>query len=165
MHIPLPIHLSIHFILAVLAGFLVGRHYNKVKLGIIAGVIGGFFIDVDHILEYFFAFGPHFNVTYFIQGRQFLLSNRMILIFHAWEYAPILLLAAWLVRRRQSLSVFILTLTFGAMVHLVTDCVLNNYPPRNYSILYRASQGFSASRLLNPDQLEFNAELKQDLGL
>jgi len=165
MHIPLPIHLSIHLLLAVLAGFLVGRRYRQVKIGIIAGVIGGFFIDIDHILEYFFIFGPHFNLTYFIQGRQFLLSDRIILIFHAWEYIPFFLLAAWLLRRRRSLSVFILALTLGATVHLATDCILNNYPPRNYSILYRASHGFTTGRLLSPDQLEFNAELKRDLDL
>lgn len=165
MHVPLLLHLFIHFILAVLAGLLVGHYFNKEKLGIIAGVVGGFLIDLDHVLEYFFVFGPRFNVAYFIEGREFLVSDKIFIIFHAWEYIPILLVIAWCVRRRKSIYVFLLALTFGGMVHLTTDCFMNNYPPRNYSLIYRAAQGFSAPLLLNPSQREWNDELRRDLGL
>lgn len=165
MHIPLALHLSIHFLIAVLVGWFVGRHFNKIKLGLIGGVIGGFLIDLDHVLEYFFTFGFHFNLTYFIEGRQFLISNKFFLIFHAWEYIPVLLLAAWLLRRRKNVMVFLLAVTFGGMIHLASDCIINDYPPRNYSLIYRASQGFENANLLSPEQQELNAKYRQDLGL
>jgi hypothetical protein len=165
MHIPLALHLFIHFILAVFAGFLVGRHFGKVKLGIIAGVIGGFLIDVDHILEYFFTFGLHFNFIYFIEGRQFLISNKILLIFHAWEYIPVLLIIAWLLRRRRNIYVFLLALTLGGAVHLVSDCLINGYSPRNYSLIYRLGKNFNASYMLSPAQQELNAQYRQVLGL
>ena len=165
MHIPLAIHLSIHFLLAVLAGFLVGRYFGKVKLGIIAGILGGFLIDLDHVLEYFFVFGPRFNLQYFIQGREFLVSNRIMSIFHGWEYIPLLLLAAWLLRARRNVAIFLVALTVGGFVHLMSDCVLNAYPPRNYSIIYRASKGFDSSYILSPAQLELNDQYRAELGL
>lgn len=154
MELSLPLHLSIHFVLAILVGYAVGRHFKKIRLGIIAGVLGGFFIDFDHVLEYFLVFGPHFNLWMFFNGRQFLASDRIRLWFHAWEYAPIILLAAWLFWRKNKISVatFLFALALGGFVHLMTDCVLNLYPPRNYSIIYRASQNFSTRQLLSPEQ-------------
>ena len=163
--LPLPIHLSIHFLLAVLMGYLVGKKFNKISLGIIAGVSGGFFIDLDHILEYFLVYGPHFNLFYFLDGRQFLLSGQIHLWFHAWEYVPILLLIVWLVRCKKALSVFLLALALGAFVHIGSDCVINNYPPRNYSVTYRYSQNFSAKKLLNAPQYQEYLENRQHLSL
>jgi hypothetical protein len=165
MHIPLSIHLLIHFILAVLAGFLVGNFFNKAKLGIIAGIMGGFLIDLDHVLEYFFAFGLHFNFRYFIEGREFLISNKIILIFHAWEYIPLLLLAAWFLRARRNVAIFLVALTFGGFVHLTSDCFLNAYPPRNYSIIYRLSKGFNNAYFLSPVQRELNDKYRAELGI
>lgn len=165
MHLSLALHLSIHFILACLAGFLAGRYFGKIRLGVIAGILGGFFIDLDHVLEYFFAFGPSLDLVHFFQGRQFLASGKMFLVFHAWEYIPLLLLLAWIFRRRRNAFVFILSLTFAGTVHLAADCIFNSYPVRNYSIIYRASQGFENSRLLSPAQQELNATYKRDLGI
>jgi len=156
MHLPLALHILIHFILAVLAGWLIGRHFNKIKLGIIAGIFGGFLIDLDHVLEYLFTFGPHFNFISFFAGQEFLASNRILLIFHAWEYIPALLIIALIFRRRKNIYIFLLALTLGGTIHLAADCLINNYLPRNYSLIYRASLGFSASRLLTPEQYEEN---------
>lgn len=165
MHISLALHITIHFVLAVLVGLAVGSYFKKPWLGIIAGIMGGFLIDLDHVLEYFFIFGPHFNFIYFMEGRQFLVSNKILLIFHGWEYAVVILAAAWFLRRRRNIYIFLLALACGGIIHLASDCVLNNYPPRNYSIVYRASQGFSASTLLNPEQQAWYDELRQELGL
>ena len=165
MHIPLFIHLFIHFVLAASAGLLIGRYFNKAKLGIIAGIVGGVLIDLDHFLEYFFVFGFHFNPIYFLEGREFLVSNKILLIFHAWEYIPILLIIAWFLRRRKNAGIFLLALIFGGIVHLTADCVMNDYPLRNYSLIYRATKDFSVPLLLNPSQQEWNAELRRELGL
>ncbi len=165
MQLPLSIHLSIHFIVAGLVGLLAGKFFNELKIGIIAGIMGGFLIDLDHVLEYFFTFGLRFNFTHFFQGRQFLVSNRMLSIFHAWEYILVILLVIFLVRRYHNIKIFFITLVLSATVHLVSDCIINKFPPRNYSIIYRAAKGFNSSLLLDADQLEANNRLKRDLGL
>lgn len=154
--------------MAVLSGLFVGLYFRKTadwRIGFIAGILGGFLIDLDHVLEYFFVFGLHFNIHYFIEGRQFLLSDKIRLVFHAFEYFPLLLLSAYLTKHKQALSVFLLALGFAGFVHLVSDSFINNYPFRNYSIIYRASKGFSTPDLLSPTQYQNNLEYKAELGL
>lgn len=167
MDLPLPLHLSIHFLLAVLAGYFVGRHFKKISLGVTAGVLGGFFIDLDHILEYLLVFGTHFNLLYFFQGRQFLTSDKIHIFFHAWEYIPVIALAGWLFWKKKKIAAatFLLALATGVTVHLITDCIVNKYPPRNYSIIYRWHNDFSAKKLLSPEQYQKDEEHKFWLGI
>ena len=151
-NLPLPLHLLLHFVLAVLAGWLVGRRFDKTALGIVAGILGGFFIDLDHVLEYFLVLGPHFNIVYFLEGRQYLTSSQVHSWFHAWEYVPPLLFLVWLLRKHVAGAVFVLALTLGGAVHLATDSVVNQYPVRNYSLIYRWRSNFAVEKLLNPAQ-------------
>lgn len=161
---PLALHLFIHLFLALLTGYLVGRHFKNIWLGITAGFLGGFLIDLDHVLEYFFIFGFHLNLYYFLTGRQFLKSDRIYIIFHAWEYIVPLLGLAWLFRQKKALKVFLLSLALASLVHLISDSLINNYPFKFYSIIYRSEQSFAAPRLLSPGQWTRNLELKASLG-
>ncbi|MFA5130893.1 MAG: hypothetical protein WC467_00540 [Patescibacteria group bacterium] len=165
MTIPLPLHLTIHLTLAIIVGFLVGRYYKKPGLGIILGIIGGFLIDLDHVLEYFLVYGLHFNLLYFSQGREFLLSDKVHLWFHAWEYFPILLICAWIFRKKKTIQMVLVTLAFAGLIHLATDCLINHYPPKFYSLIYRAKADFSAQTLVSPADYQKNMELKAELGL
>jgi len=162
---PLALHLLIHFSLSILSGYIVGRYFKNIWLGIIAGFLGGFLIDLDHVLEYFFILGAHFNLYYFLTGRQFLKSDRIYIIFHAWEYIAPLLGLAWLLEKKKTLKIFLISLAFAASVHLVSDALINNYPFKFYSIIYRSEQSFAAPRLLSPGQWTRNLELKASLGL
>lgn len=165
LNISLTTHLLIHFSLALLSGLIFGFIFKKIYLGIIAGIIGGFFIDLDHVLEYFFVFGLEFDLNNFLNGLQFLTSDKIWLVFHAYEYFPILILLAYFLRRRFTLALFIIILAFSAFLHLVSDSFINNYPPKNYSIIYRASKSFSAPNLLNDEQWQRNLKVKESLGL
>jgi len=163
--ISLTFHLLIHFLFALLSGLTFGIIFKKIYLGISAGIIGGFLIDLDHVLEYFFVFGLRFNLNNFLDGLQFLTSDKIWLVFHAYEYFPLLLLIAYLLRRRFLISFFIITLAFSGLVHLVSDSYINNYPPKNYSIIYRATKNFSAPALLNSEQWSLNLKVKENFGL
>lgn len=162
---PLSVHLFLHFSVAVLLGYVAGRYFGYPGLCLVAAILGGFLIDFDHILEYFLVFGPHFNVTYFLQGRQFLISGKTYLWFHAWEWLPILALLAWSLKREPALQVFVITLTLAMAVHIFSDCLINHYPPKFYSFSYRASQNFSAAKLLSPAEYQKDLRDKADLGL
>lgn len=162
---PLYIHLAIHFLLAVLVGYLCGRVFKQVRLGIIVGIIGGFLIDLDHVLEYFLIFGTTFNLEYFLESRQFLISEKIRLYFHAWEYVPIFLLLVWFFRAKQKLQLIFVTLAFSSSVHLISDVLINNYYFRYYSIVYRYERDFSSSQLLSEEQYQRNLEYKKELGI
>jgi len=161
----LSIHILIHFALAVLSGFLVGRYYKNIKLGIIFGIIGGFLIDLDHVLEYFLFYGLHFNLTYFLEGREFLLSDKIRLFFHAWEYIFIFLVLIIIFRKRILIKFVFITIMLAGTVHLISDCLINNYPPQNYSLIYRARVRFAMQEILSPEQYQNNMDEKAKLGL
>jgi membrane-bound metal-dependent hydrolase YbcI (DUF457 family) len=163
--IPLPLHLLIHFFLAVIVGYLAGRYFKKINIGVIVGICGGFLIDLDHVLEYFLVYGFHFNITYFFEGRQFLISNQLHLWFHAWEYIPIILLLAWFLRKYLNVKAALVTLALAMSVHLLTDCVINQVSPEFYTLSYRMSKNFSCQKLMSPEAYQKNLELKQKLGL
>jgi len=162
---PFSIHIFLHFLLALIIGYLAGRYFKRPWLCLLVALAGGFLIDLDHILEYFLIFGPHFNFYYFIQGREFLVSGRIYLLFHAWEWVLVLAGLGWLARKTKILKVVLLTLALAIAVHLISDCLINQYPPQFYSLGFRASQNFSAQKLLNPEQYQKNLELKSELGL
>jgi len=162
---PFPIHIYLHFLIAVLLGYGTGRYFKQPWLCLIVALLGGFLIDLDHVLEYFLIFGPHFNFHYFIQGREFLVSGKIYLLLHAWEWVLLLGVLAWLLRRQKKAAAIIITLALAMGIHLVSDCLINQYPPQFYSLIYRASQNFSAEKLLSPEQYEKNLKLKNDLGL
>jgi len=167
MKLPLSIHLSIHFILAVLVGYLVGQYFGIIWLGIIAGILGGFFIDLDHILEYFLVFGLHFNFIYFLKGHQFLISNKMYLWFHAWEYVLVISIIIWVCWHQHitSMVIFLTALNLCIALHLITDCIINQFPPKNYSLIYRWNCNFSTPRLLSLKQYQGNLEQKQKINM
>jgi hypothetical protein len=165
MELPLPLHLFIHLFLALALGYLLGRHFKKVWLGLIFGFLGGFLIDLDHVLEYFFVFGPHFNLAYFIEGRQFLTSDRIRLIFHAWEYLPVLVLVALVFKRRKTFQAIVITIAVTASVHLLTDSFLNNYPLEYYAIFHRAENNYSAAQLLSPVQYEKMVKFRGEFNI
>lgn len=163
--LPLPVHLLIHLVLAALTGRLIGWKLKRPEWGLIAGLIGGFFIDLDHVLEYFLVFGWHFNLGLFLDGRQFLESGLIRIFFHAWEYAPIFFLLAWLFRRKITIMTFFTALAVSGIVHLTSDSIINNYPIYNYSLIYRYQSDFSAKQLLNDQQYSNFLEAREYFGL
>jgi hypothetical protein len=162
---PFSIHIYLHFLIALIIGYLAGRYFKRPWLCLTVALAGGFLIDLDHILEYFLIFGPHFNFYCFIQGREFLVSGKIYLLFHAWEWVALLALSVWLMRPKKRLKVILLTLAVAMAAHLLSDCLINHYPLQFYSLGYRASQNFSAAKLLSPEQYQENLELKADLGI
>lgn len=163
--IPFPLHIFTHFALAILVGYLAGRHFKQIKLGILIGFLGGFLIDLDHLLEYLLFFGPHFNLGYFLDGRQFLLSNQIHLWFHAWEYIPLLILAAIILKKHKILETILVTLALAMSVHLLTDSIINQYSLQYYSLAYRADNNFAVEKLLSPEEYLKHLEQRRELGL
>ncbi len=162
---PLYIHLSIHFLLAVLVGYLCGSVFKQVRLGVVVGIMGGFLIDLDHVLEYFLVFGSTLNLQYFFESRQFLISEKIRLYFHAWEYAPILLLLAWIFKSKERLKLIFITLAFSGSIHLISDVFINQFYFRYYSLSYRYQQDFFSSRLLSTEQYQLDLDYKKKLGI
>ena len=114
---------------------------------------GGFFIDVDHMIDYVVFEGqrdlrPGAFLRYYLGGR----VKRIVLALHSFELFALLgLLAVWL----DALPLW--GYLMGALMHLSLDIVFNaEYLSRSpvlvYSFVYRWAHGFDArSMQKSPD--------------
>lgn len=142
------LHLGIHFVLSLIPGYITWKIWGKFWPALIAGIMGGFFIDLDHFIEYFIVFGLHFNYQHFMKGYQFVTSEDAYLIFHAWEYVPILLLLV-LAFKNKVVKTVLFALAIGFLIHLCSDVVLNGAPISFYSITHRYNAGFHVEKILD----------------
>lgn len=153
MNLSLPLHLSIHFFFSLLAGLIVWRAWKKPLWAVIFGVIGGFLVDLDHFIDYYLAFGWHWNWRYFNYGYQFLKSGKIYVLFHAWEYVAILVLLTLLFKNKYAKTIF-LSLALGLFFHLITDVVVDDTPIKSYSIIYRIKHNFDIQYINSPENYE-----------
>lgn len=144
------LHLSIHLFFALLAGFIVWRIWRKSTTSFMGGILGGVLIDLDHLIDYFLAFGFSFKPDYFINGYQFLKSDKIYVLFHGWEYVIIMVVIAVAVKNLK-LKSLVFALAFGAFFHLSTDVIINNTSVKFYSIIFRAKNGFETEKIVTPE--------------
>lgn len=145
---PLPLHLAFHVLLSVFAGVLAGRITKEWKYALLAALVGGVLVDLDHLLDYFLQFGFTFNLQQFLGGAQFSMSGKLYIFFHAWEYVPVFLVAYFFVKHVEAKAV-LLGLALGLFLHLCADVVIDGMPFTAYSILCRMNEAFSLGDVTN----------------
>ena len=114
-----------------------------------AVALGGFFIDVDHAVDYVFFnrqrdLRPASFLRYYLEGR----VERVVLALHSWELFALLAAVAW-----WTGWPFVWGYLGGAAMHLLLDIAFNGEMlPKNviafYSFSYRAAHAFSGAALL-----------------
>lgn len=157
MGLSLPLHLSIHLFFSLLAGLIVWRIWKKPLLAVFFGFCGGFLIDLDHVIEYFWVFGWNWQWQYFRRGYQFLKSGELHVLFHAWEYVIILVLAVFLFKNKYVRTI-LLSLALGIFFHLATDVIVDDMPIRAYSLNYRIANNFEIARIVKKANYEKHKE-------
>lgn len=151
----LTLHLSVHVLTAFVAGYMVWRIWRKPLVSFGAAFFGAVLIDLDHLVDYFFAFGLHFDLASFLQGAQFDKNEKIYVLLHGWEYVILLLILAWLIRKNIQLKVGILAFALGAFFHLVLDTNINQgMSVKGYSILYRSVQGFEMEQVVTAEHYQ-----------
>jgi hypothetical protein len=113
-----------------------------------AVALGGFFIDVDHAVDYVLFNGqrdlrPAVFLRYYLEA----LPARVVLALHSWELFVILAVVAWL-----TACPLLWGYLGGAAMHLALDIIFNGeLLPKNvlafYSFVYRAAHAFSGAAL------------------
>lgn len=160
-------HFSASISAGVIGWFVFAKNKRSGKyffLTITAALIGGFFIDLDHLFDYFLAFGSDFRINYFFRGYQFLKSDRIYLPLHSAELAIILITVPLFIKKFRPqlpalpagrLNYFItllLLFSFGLSLffHLCTDAMINELPARSYFLTYRIARNFRLKELVYP---------------
>ena len=133
---------SMHLIVSLLIGFVFWKKYkNPWAIGI--ALLGGFFVDVDHLIDYFLVFGFHFDLMSFLGGDQFLKSDKLYLLFHGWEYVILILLFLVFVKNKI-FKIIMLIFAVSLFFHLIIDSFSNDgMTIKSYSLIYRARNSFN----------------------
>lgn len=161
------VHELSHIALSIVPAMIIIKIFKLKKTGdrlsvFAIGLIGGFLIDLDHLIDYFSAFGLSFNLQYFIKGYQFLKSDKIFIFFHSYELIILFLLITILLRRKFLLiSILSLLLVATMLLHITFDAVENELPPQTYSFTYRLVNNFDLKKLVYPDNYRYHLEQKK----
>lgn len=151
-------HELVHVVLSAatsgLCYFLVKREKKTLRrelflFGLLGALAGGFFVDLDHGIEYFMAYGFKFDLSSFFSGHMFADLNKIFVIGHAWEWVPLLGLWASFTKNVR-LKYFLIGLGVGLLTHLVFDQYSNHINALGYSIIYRFLVGFDLRAVTVP---------------
>jgi hypothetical protein len=136
-------------LVTTLAACAAGAVYSH-SWPLVAGIVaGGFFIDVDHAVDYVLFDGqrdlrPGAFLRYYLNGHM----RRTVLMLHSWELFTALGVTAWVTGWPLLVGWLV-----GGLMHLALDLVFNGRLTPNsivlfYSFAYRAAHRFDAARLL-----------------
>jgi len=133
----------VHFLPSLIIGlFLFCRYQNWLLIP--ACLLTGFFIDIDHLFDFWFHYDFGQSLLKMFQSDYFMSSQKVYILFHGWE----LLFALWWVggflNRRLKLQGFQWALCLPYFGHLLID-QFSGYTlnPLAYFLFYRFLNGFS----------------------
>jgi hypothetical protein len=125
-----------------------------------AALTGGFFIDIDHLFDYFLSFGRKFKLGYFLKGYQFLKSDKIYVILHSCELSLIIVLLA------ISLNNYLLFIAaVSHFCHLIADLWINHLPCQFYLLINRLKNHFNLKPLVSNKHFQKHQKLKQIINL
>jgi len=132
---------AIHLVLSLLVGGVCFCFFGNPWL-IGAAVLVGFFIDVDHLFDFFAYFGwsGFKNLKNFFQVKSHLdPKGKNYILFHAFEYVPLF----WFLGHIIGVGGLSWALSLSYLFHLLWDNFsLRNHHPLAYFIIYRVINNF-----------------------
>lgn len=105
----------------------------------VASFLAGVLIDIDHCVDYVIEFGFRPDWHRFFRSFEEGQYTRIYIVFHGWEWLPVLGLMSWL----TGYDPFFVGALFGVAQHLILDQLTNGASSLGYSLLWRWSRGFA----------------------
>ena len=123
------------------------RDWRTMLISLVFGVL----VDVDHFIDYWYSEGRvTFDLETFMGTRYFKKRGRIFVLFHAWEYLPLLyfLWQAWKGRK------WAVAATAAMSTHVVFDHFLNDLKPLGYFLWWRIKHRFNAAVIIDWDKAD-----------
>jgi len=136
------IHELIHFTISLLIGLLLYYHYKDYRL-ILASILFGIFIDLDHFIDFFLNYGLSLNLSNFFAGNYFDESGKIYVLFHGWEFLPFYWLAGKFIGKKLKIKGLGWAISLSIAGHLVFDSFAYSHHPLAYFFIYRFINGFT----------------------
>lgn len=127
-----------HLAVSTVSGILSYVAFDSFEVGA-SCFLSGILIDVDHVFDYLTRIKIRtLSVSDFFHTELWGPQGKLRLVFHAWEYIPLLfLMFLWPDLREISTGLII-----GMALHLVLDHLYNKGHPLTYSIIFRWLNNF-----------------------
>lgn len=137
--------LSQHVAISTLfSGLLLGVSGSWPLAG--SSLLAGIFMDVDHVFDYYREYGRPFNVRRFFEASYQREYQRIFIVFHAWEWLPLILLAVWW----SGWNPWVAGAAAGWLQHFLLDQLVNRPEKGGYFFLARAHQDFNHRVIFPP---------------
>jgi hypothetical protein len=118
------------------------RDWRTMLISLVFGVL----VDLDHFIDYWYSEGRVcFDLETFMRTRYFKKRGRIFVLFHAWEYLP-LLYFVWQAMKGRKWAV---AATSAMATHVVADHFANDLRPLGYFLWWRIKHGFRASVIID----------------
>lgn len=104
----------------------------------LSSFLAGIFIDLDHIYDYVREHGWSLNVRDFFRVNNTGQYDRVVLLWHAWEWLVLLAIISW----ATNWNPWITGILVGFTQHLVLDTARNGSNLWCYSLVWRWAKGF-----------------------
>ena len=131
---------SKHVIVSLLVSALVWW-WLRSSAAAVACFLTGVFIDLDHIVDFFYNKRDHFRVHRFFAAFKFGVFENIFVFLHSWEFALIWL--ALLLSLPEARQPVVLGLFIGFVTHLGLDNLFNRHARWAYFLFYRLWHGFA----------------------
>lgn len=131
-----------HLSLSLLIGYACFKFFKRIS-GFVPALLSGFFVDFDHLIDYFIHKGLSFDVSNFISGRHYHETNTSYIFFHSWELVLFLGVLTYYSKKKYFWCPLVLGLTF----HLLWDYLTNPVHWYTYFFTARYLLGFALDKL------------------
>ena len=134
---------------------------------LVAALLGGFFIDADHMIDQIIVFGLDLDPGKLFKGASFFQSDKAYIFFHGWEYVPVLIALSFIFKMvglDQNWQAFTLTLAFSMLGHLLVDSLHNEMSWKGYSVINRLRYGFNHKPFLSKTTWQKHLKDKEEVS-
>lgn len=131
-------HLLGHLIIAlVISGIIFKRTKNKNY--VLLCILASFLIDVDHLFDFWMAYGFSLDLKTFFKTDFFEINGKVFVPFHSWELIAIIFLLSTIIKKYKWPM---LAIGLAMLTHVLWDAFSYKIAIADYSLMYRAAHNF-----------------------
>lgn len=134
-----PWHLAGHLIIAILISWFSYSKTGNIWL-IFLSLFLSFAIDLDHLIDYWKAYGFNLNIKRAFVLNYFEKNGKVFVLLHSWELVGLIFLLSRFVTGQYQW--FLVTTSLVMFIHILWDSFSYKIYPQYYFLFWRALNNF-----------------------
>jgi hypothetical protein len=125
----------------------------------LACFLTGVFIDIDHLIDYFWNYGWKLKPRQFFKSFDYEVFENIVVFLHSWEFIAVYLAIVWLIDWQPVATGALI----GIFIHLLLDHFFNGHSRFGYFFSYRLWHGFSGRHFYGADEYQRRLKRQRDM--